>query len=1132
MSTKTDTPVAPQKAAPKRRLRRFGAWIFSVLFVLSLAAFVGIVAMTGRTVTVPDWLHDRIEERASTAFPGGSVVFGEAQFVVNNGWRPRVRVEDLQVKNNQGIQIVAFSQAEASLAMRPLLRGEIIPKSINLTGVFATLLRDADGSVSLRGGDGLAQAPAQTAATLPELIEGLDRVLQLPGLSALVNAELQALTLRYEDVRIGEVWVVDGGRVRLLRDGSDLTLAADLALLSGGAGVATLSANYASKIGETKAEFGVNVSDVQADDIATQSPALAWLEVLRAPISGALRSGVNTSGGLAPLSATLQIGAGVLQPTEETKPIPFDSARSYFTYDPSQQVIDFAELSVKSKWVSGRMEGQAFLGGMEAGALEDLIGQFRFSDLQFNPADLYDQAIAFDAADMDFRLTLNPFKVSLGQMQVRDADQSLILKGDLAAEAKGWRYGVDARMDAIALDRLLALWPERLVPPTRNWIAQNIIKGNLRALDASLRGAPNQAPDVYASFDFSDATVRYTKTLPPVEGAQGQASFLDNRFVAAVEVGHVVAPQGGRINVAGSAFIIPDVTIKGGPPSVARLRTSGTITSALAMLNAPPLNVMTKAGFAETLADGQAELEGTMSIPLKTGLTTQEIGYDVVGVLRGVKTDQLVPGKTMAADTLQVVASSSGVEISGQGRLGAVPFDAIWAQPLGAEAASGSTVRGTVELSERTIDEFNIGLPAGTVSGRGIGEIALDLVPDTAPSLRLTSNLRGLKMGFAPLGWSKPAQTAGKMDIVATLGDQVRVNKLAIDAPGLSAAGNVTLTNGGLDRASFSRVRAGTWLDAPITLVGQGGNAPPRIEARGGTLDLRTADFSGSGAGAGGRSGPMTVSFDRLQITDSIALTDMRGSFKTQGGLDGKFSGRVNGGATVTGRILPQNGRSAVRITGIDAGAVFASAGLLKQARGGDLSLTLLPVGRDGAFDGKLTVTSTRIKDAPAIAALLNALSIVGLLEQMGGSGIHFQEIEADFRLTPSTMTLTQASAVGPSMGISMDGVYAVDSGRLDMRGVVSPIYLVNGIGSLFTRKGEGLIGFNYNLSGQAKNPRVQVNPLSALTPGMFRNIFRAPPPKVPELEGGGAPTPKALLPDGGAVKEKPKRQPNLVEDR
>ncbi|MFC6584409.1 AsmA-like C-terminal region-containing protein [Sulfitobacter aestuariivivens] len=149
-----------------------------------------------------------------------------------------------------------------------------------------------------------------------------------------------------------------------------------------------------------------------------------------------------------------------------------------------------------------------------------------------------------------------------------------------------------------------------------------------------------------------------------------------------------------------------------------------------------------------------------------------------------------------------------------------------------------------------------------------------------------------------------------------------------------------------------------------------------------------------------------------------------------------------------------------------------------------------------------MTAKAVRIKDAPGIAALLNAISVIGLINELNGDGIYFEDVEGDFRLTSDRITLTKGSAVGASMGLSMDGVYGLQSGNMSMQGVISPVYLLNGIGAILTRPGEGLIGFNYSLTGPAKQPAVSVNPLSALTPGMFRDLFRAPPPKVPEVEG------------------------------
>jgi len=92
---------------------------------------------------------------------------------------------------------------------------------------------------------------------------------------------------------------------------------------------------------------------------------------------------------------------------------------------------------------------------------------------------------------------------------------------------------------------------------------------------------------------------------------------------------------------------------------------------------------------------------------------------------------------------------------------------------------------------------------------------------------------------------------------------------------------------------------------------------------------------------------------------------------------------------------------------------------------------------------------------------------------------------------------VSESSAVGPGLGISLDGIYTLATQQMDFQGVVSPFYLINSIGSIFTRRGEGLIGFNFNIAGTTGAPSVSVNPLSAFTPGMFREIFRRSPPEV-----------------------------------
>ena len=238
-------------------------------------------------------------------------------------------------------------------------------------------------------------------------------------------------------------------------------------------------------------------------------------------------------------------------------------------------------------------------------------------------------------------------------------------------------------------------------------------------------------------------------------------------------------------------------------------------------------------------------------------------------------------------------------------------------------------------------------------------------------------------------------------------------------------------------------------------------------------------------------------------MSDTLALTQFRGDLNTAGGTKGSFTGQLNGITPITGDVVPMQGRSAFRIRSDDAGRVLAAAGLLKQARDGAMELILTPAPEPGSYDGVLAIQQLRVREAPALAALLNTISVVGLLEQFSGQGLHFSSVDARFRLTPTRLTLLEGSAVGASVGISMDGFYNLASKRMDMQGVISPVYVLNAVGEVFTRRGEGLIGFNYTLKGPATDPDVGVNPLSALTPGFLREMFRRPAPTV---EGGGPP--------------------------
>lgn len=1082
------TPVRGRRH--RRALRHLTQFCFSCAVLVLVLGFVAALSI-GASLRAPVWLQERIAQRIDASVPGYDLRFGEMSLVVGRDLVPRVALQDVVLANLDGVSLVTLTSLEVTIAPEPLLRGEAQPRSVHLTGAQLGLRRSASGELALVLG-GTWQGRTFN--------EQLDALFARPQLDALRRVTADNLTLRYEDARADRAWSADGGRVELTRQGNEVSLRGDVALLGARDYATTLAVNYDGRIGSKEAEFGATFEDMPAGDIAGQSPALAWLGALDAPISGAVRAEVDVEGRLGPLNATLQIGAGVLQPTPATAPIKFRSARSYFNYDPLAQEIRFTELSVDSAWGRARADGTARLVGMQSGWPNELQAQIRVRDVVADPADLYPEPIRFEEARAALRLRLDPFVLTLGELSLSDQGQHLRARGEARGSEEGWDISLEGGMDGLSPERLMALWPKATKTNTRKWIDQNVHRADLSDIQFALRMRPDMPLDFSLGFDFADLETVFVRDVPPITEASGRASLHDNRFVIQAEKGHVVAAEGGLIDVSGTSFIIPDVRIKDGPAQAA-LRARSTITGALSLLDAPPFRFLQKAGQPVTVAEGQVELKGELMFLLKKKLPPEEVAFDVTGTLTDVRSESLVKGRVLAAEQLAVVASNTHLEIGGAAQVGAVPVTGRWDTAIGNNPQGESRVRGQIELSQRFLDEFGIDLPPGSLSGAGQGEIEIGFAKGQAPEFALTSDLAGVGLRVPQLNWALGEGQAGRLDVVGLLGPVPEVTALSLSGAGLEAQGRVSLDAAGtLERAEFSRVTLGGWLDAPVSLVGRGAGVAPRIEVTGGTVDLRQTSLGGSeGVGGGGRGdgGPLTLQLDRLQISEGLALTEFRADLTTAGGANGTFTGLLNGQAPVTGEVVPMNGRSAFRIRSNDAGEMLAAAGLLKQAREGVLEMVLTPAPEPGSYDGVLGIDQIRIKDAPALAALLNTISIVGLLEQFSGQGLHFGRVDAKFRLTPDQLILLEGSAVGASVGISMDGYYTMATKQMDMQGVVSPVYLLNAIGEAFTRPGEGLIGFNYTLTGPSSAPAVSVNPLSALAPGFLRELFRRPAPTV-----------------------------------
>ncbi len=1090
--------------APKRRrsagarVARAGGWTLGLLASVAAALALLLWSALDRPLNAPGWMRDAVEARIDRALPGVDIGFSDLRFQVLSEGLVRIGLSNVRVSTGDGRPVAALTELRAGLDARALLSRQLALREAQASGLFLSVERAQDGALSL----GLGLEP-RDRPDLPTVLGRIDAALETPLLAGLDLVSLDAITLRYDDARAGRGWTADGGQLQARRDEGRLRLDGDVALLGGAAGLAEVALSAESDIGARDLSFALSLGNLASADIATQSPALAWLGALRAPISGELAGFLDETGALGGLDVRLAIGEGALQPNAQAEPVGFTSARTAFSYAPASQSLRFSDIAVDSTVGRASAEGQVSLRGGQGAGPPSFVGQFTLRDLSANPRNLFGAPVEIGAAETDLRLGLDPFTLDIGRFRIVDAEVPLRARGRVSAGPEGWGFALDAALAKSDPAALARYWPEALAPRTRDWFVANVMDGQVRNARVALRRSPKR-PGIARHIDlrFEEARVRFAQTLPPIEDAFGQLVIADDRLTVMLERGRAVPPEGGAIDVSGSDFVIADTRARPATGDI-RLKAASSVTALLSFLDQEPLRLMARANRApDLIEEGQIRAEGRLTLPLKPGIRFSDLGIAFAGTVRDAVSTQVVPRRTLRADRLAVSVSESALEVTGNALLSGVQAEGRFRLPIGEGVEAPATVRAEVRLSDEAARAFGVALPAGLLGGQGAGQFDLSLPRDGArPRFTLTSDLAGLSVALPDLGWRLGTRQTGRFELAGRLGSPVTLDGLALSGAGLRAEGNVILTEAGaFQRLDLPQVSLGGWFDGAVTLTARGPGQVPAIAINGGRLDLRRATFgSGSGGGGGGGAIPLRVALDRLTVTEGIVLRDLAGEFQIAGGLNGSFRAGVPGKSTpLTGVAQAQNGGTAIRLESEDAGAILEATGLFQNVDDGILDLRLVPVaGAEGSYDGQLRVREARLREAPALAAMLDAVSIVGLLDELNGAGIYFTEVEADFRLTPRQVILRRSSAVGPSMGISVDGYIDLATKALDLQGVFSPIYFINAVGQVLTRRGEGLFGFNFNIDGTAERPRVAVNPLSVFTPGMFREIFRRPPPQT-----------------------------------
>ncbi len=1142
----SDTPNQTQKNLLQRLFPKRHAPLWRATFMHTLEFFALILALVfaisgglaWRLAQGPvslEFLRQDAQAALVDVFEGGTATIGTLQA----NWSPQERTivfaaRDVQVLGEDGGVLVQVPEFNVGLTALGLLQGKALIRRIVAIGGEFSFVRKADGRI----GAGLGQ-PDKIAFNRSSNRKKQDADTKT-GLASLPNVlnrlrvlEMRDATLRFVDERSGVDWVAPHADIRFVRDGNVLNASASGKIESAsGTAMVSIEASSRDDFSRMSAELTIN-NAVPATLLPQSGGAWTWLSGLDAPLSAQISFSTTDEGLLKAADGHLRLASGVYRRGDRA--LPLDSAEVVFAFDPIDGAVSVQLAELQSGLISGSLKGR--IAGLDPARLavgEQVGFDLAFEDIRYNPGDVL-------VAPLDINsLWLNGYYIpALKQAEFKSLDISIF---DLSLHGTGALYlpgdgrgendpflSLNARSEGqITPTQILALWPVKFAFGGRDWIRRNVLKGRIHdiVLDAQLPQRALQAPRLdndmlTVSFAFDEAVSHFVHSMTPLRNGEGTGVLRGNRFDLRMDSARLL-----NMELTKGFVDIPRLSPKG---VVAHFggHAVGPLGDVVKLLDEEPLEFVSKYGLSPDVINGQGEIDFSISRAMRVFVPPKNIDFTATGMFEDIRVTGLVSGQDLSKATATFNATPKGLVVKGEGRLGPVPGDFIWHEIFFPQDEPRTQLEINVVTNEQVFDD--LGIPTRLFVDGPMG-IHMKTVGEglNIQSATLEADLTAARLMSPGGDWEKPTGQSGNAGLV-------------IQRRG----------DGGYDIKDFKAITDGFLLNGDLSIAAKGGVQSAHISraSMAGLFDF-TADIERSDAGAfvlsghaqsldargfvrGLTQGASTnlgfaldahITFERALVSDAMTLQDGKVDFKR--GLQEvetlDFSAKTPSGTAAFSIAPDPDGHRQLKGRADDAGLVIEALFGADSVNGGVLQIDGV-LGDEEGHNTRLDLTMDDFKlgNVPVMARMLSLGSLTGIANTMSGEGIGFRKLMAPLEFENGTLKIGASRATGPALGVTVTGTVDLVKKTMALNGALAPAYSINSAlgnipilgGVLVSRKGEGVLGLSYKIQGPFEALQVFVNPLSALTPGVFRRIFEGGKPKV-------SPSPEA---SPHAPTEKPK---------
>ena len=1038
---------------------------------IGLAVLVGVLmgALSWRLAQGPlelPWLARRLEEAANagggpTRLAIGSMALAWEGFRLGTDRPIDFRLTDITVSDVKGGRRVDIPEAEVTLSLRAAMRGHVVPRLVLLDEPKLTLIRARDGTLALDLGSLTEAVEPDSNAPAATPLGVLYAELARPASGDFAGASGLLSQIRRVRIRTAQVAIVDRQLGISLRSpdaqievnrhpNGGLDGTADLPLELGDQR-ARLTASATLGAGANETQLRARLTPVVPAALARAAPSLDAFMAVDAPVAIEADLALDPRSGLKKARLVLNASAGKVQIAQSS--VPIKDAALVVSGVPDGFSVEALRIALPG-------------GGDAPGPLIEARGMVRHADGRVDA----DGSIEFNQADF----------------------------ADLAR-----------------------FWPDGVGGHARQWIVQNITAGIARNAHVDFGIAAHddfssvELVHASGSIDGDGLTVHWLRPILPIENGQARLTIVDPDtlridVVSGREALHAkssagLAIRGGSMRISG--IMQPHQT------GTIEAEIAGPVPDALALLREPRLGLLHRHPIELKDPAGQADVKLQVSLPLEHDVSMDSIGINAQGRLDALHLSAIAAGRDLDEGMLDINASNDGMKMSGHALLAAIPAKIETSMDF--RAGAPSQVLQTISVSGQP-DTQQLAAAGLDATSMVAGTIALQARLTEQRSgrgeLLVQGDLAKSELTVPGIGWRKPRDVAARGQVRVMLDHdrlagidviQIEGKDLAVHGVAQTANDKVTLLH--FDRLMFGRTNA----QATLRLASD--RTPMAINLNGSAIDLAEyfthrpaprARSEQSGEPPPGPPWTLDAKFDRALMAQDRVFGDVTVHAENDGRVYRRLHAEGDTGPNVPFRLdiaLQQGGRE-LSASAANAGELLRGLDLVHTMQGGRLTV-------NGKYDdaapgrplsGTADIEDFRVRDAPALAKLLQAMTLYGLVEVMQGPGLGFSSLIAPFRYSDDTLDLFDARAFSPSLGLTMKGRFDLAAETLDMQGTIVPAYFFNSllghlpvIGRLFSpERGGGVFAASYTLHGPLRDPQVFVNPLTTLTPGFLRGLF------------------------------------------